>query len=752
MYFFLLVCLLNAYGSVSGFVTDASNGEPLAYTNIYLENTTLGTATNDNGYYIIHKIPLGACRIIFSYVGYESGIVDTIIEKAQNYTINIELSPSPIEVEEVTVSAERTRFERTVEVSHIIFTPREITSVPNLFEGDLIKTLQLMPGVVTMHDLSNKLYVRGGSPDENLVLLDGITVYNPSTHLGGLFSTFNPEAVGYAELYAGGFPANFGDRLSSVLSVDTKEGNSKNYTGSASVGLITSKFLFEGPIPRGSFLVAGRRTYFEALVWLYNQIRDDTVSLPYYFYDVIAKVNFNPSSENRFTVAGLSSTDVVSYLENTTGEADEQIDLDWGNRGISLRWRLVFNPKFYGEMIGAWSNFLTNLEYIDFTDTTENLNLYEDIVDYTLKCDFNYFWDENHTIDFGVDGKAMTVGYNYDITEDVFLEQEQKVNIVSAYLQNKSFLVPNILSIKAGLRGIYYSKGKRFRFDPRFGIKYLFKPNTAFNFAVGRYSQFIVTMNSQESYFSVFDFWRPVSETQELPTAYHVVAGFEQWFDEETKFTIEPYYKKYYNLLIPTIAEIFFSEPTDSLKVGDGYAAGIDFFLKKNMKNMFGWISYSLSYTKRKFEAGYYSPRYDRRHNLNIVLGFTIPQSVPLIRNGTLSARWYFATGLPYSRDIGRYRYYYWDPRSTTYEYDWTTILSAYDAFHIPPSHRLDLHLEKNMRIFGLKGSWYIDVINVYNRKNVAFYTVEYDEDRVEIDEYVLLPMPIPSFGFNLRF
>jgi hypothetical protein len=222
MYFFLLVCLFNAYGSVSGFVTDASNGEPLAYTNIYLENTTLGTATNDNGYYIIHKIPLGACRIIFSYVGYESGIVDTIIEKAQNYTINIELSPSPIEVEEVTVSAERTRFERTVEVSHIIFTPREITSVPNLFEGDLIKTLQLMPGVVTMHDLSNKLYVRGGSPDENLVLLDGITVYNPSTHLGGLFSTFKPEAVGYAELYAGGFPANFGDRLSSVLSVDTK--------------------------------------------------------------------------------------------------------------------------------------------------------------------------------------------------------------------------------------------------------------------------------------------------------------------------------------------------------------------------------------------------------------------------------------------------------------------------------------------------------------------------------------------------
>jgi hypothetical protein len=752
VYLIAFVCLLNAHGSVSGFVTDASNGEKLAYTNIYLENTSLGTAANDKGYYIIHKIPPGVYSIIFSYVGYESGIVDIIVEENQHQTINIELNPSPIEVEEVTVSAERTRFERTVEVSHIIFTPREITSVPNLFEGDLIKTLQLMPGVVTMHDLSNKLYVRGGSPDENLVLLDGITVYNPSTHLGGLFSTFNPEAVGYAELYAGGFPANFGDRLSSVLSVDTKEGNSKNYAGNVSVGLITSKFLFEGPIPSGSFLVAGRRTYFDAVVWLYNKIKNDDISLPYYFYDLIAKVNFNPSSENRITLAALSSTDVVSYLENTTGEADEQIDLDWGNRGVSLRWRLVFNPKFYGEMIGAWSNFLTRLEYVDFTDTTENLNLYEDITDYTLKCDFNYFWDENHTIDFGIDGKAMTVGYNYDITEEVFFEREQKMNIVSAYLQDKSFLVPNILSIKAGLRGVYYNKGKRFSFDPRLGVKYLFKPNTAFNLAAGKYTQFLVTMNSQESYFSVFDFWRPVSETQRIPTAYHVVAGFEQWFDEKTKFTIEPYYKKYYNLLIPTIDEIFFSEPADSLKVGDGYATGIDFFLKKAMKDVFGWVSYSLSYTKRKFEGGYYSPRYDRRHNLNIVFGFTIPQSVPLIRNGTLSLRWYFATGLPYAQDIARYRYYYWDPRFGTNQGEWTTIRSARDAFRLPLSHRLDLHLEKNMRIFGLKGAWYIDVINVYNRKNIAFYTMEYDDDRLEIKEYVLLPIPIPSFGFNLRF
>ncbi len=752
MCFIPLIILLNASGSVSGFVADASNGEKLAYTNIYLENTILGTASNDKGYYIIHKIPPGPYRIVYSYIGYEKVSREIVIEENENLTLNVELNHSAIEVEEVTVSAERTRFEQTIEVSHIMFTPREITSVPRLFEGDLIKTLQLMPGVVTMHDLSNKLHVRGGSPDENLVLLDGITIYNPSTHLGGLFSTFNPDAVGYAELYAGGFPANYGDRLSSVLSVNTKEGNSKEYAGMFSFGLVTSRLLVEGPIPKGSFLVSARRSYFDALVWLYDKIRENDIELPYYFYDFIGKVNFNPSPENRFTLAGLSSTDVLDFQEIETETPDERIGLEWGNRGISFRWRSVFTPKFYGEIVGAWSNFLTHLRYEDLSDTTENLNLHEDIIDYTAKCDFNYFWSENHTMEFGLEGKFSTIGYNWDFEEEMSLEQEHQVNLIATYIKSKIFLIPSVLSIQPGFRSIYYSKGKRLCMDPRLGIKYLFKPNTAFNFALGKYSQFIVTVNSQESYFSIFDFWRPVDETQAIPTAYHAIAGFEQWFDEKTKFTIEPYYKKYYNLLIPTEDDIYFSAPTESLQLGEGYSAGVDVFFKKTLKNVFGWISYSLSFTRRRFEGDYYSPRYDRRHNLNVVLGFTIPQYIPLLKNGTLSTRWYMATGLPYAQDYARYKYYYWDPRLGVNEYEWEVISSARDAYRLPLSHRLDLHIEKNMKVFGLNGSWYLDVINVYNRKNIAFFTIDYDQDPPEINKYSLLPVPIPSFGFNLSF
>lgn len=740
------------YGSISGFVTDASNGEKLAYANVYLENSTLGSTTNEKGYYIIHNIPPGSYNIVFSYIGYELEIMKIDARKNHNTVVNIEMKPTIIEIEEISVSAERMRFEKEVEVSHITFSPREIKSIPGLFEKDLIKTLQLMPGVVAMHDLSNKLYVRGGSPDENLVLLDGITVYNPSTHLFGLFSTFNPDAVGDAELYAGGFPAKYGDRLSSVLNVTTKEGNSKKYTGEASIGLITSKLLFEGPIPKGSFLISARRTYFDALVWAYSKIKRDTISLPYYFYDGISKINFNPSPENRFTFAALGGSDVISFEESWDGEPEEKIDLEWGNRGTSLRWRSVFSPKFYGEILGVWSNFLTHFRFEDYSNSTNNLHIYEEIIDYTLKSDFNCFLNNKHTLDFGIDSKYLKIGYNLDVVEQKIFEKTHKTNLSTGYLQDKWSFVPNILYIQAGMRTTYYGLDGRFCFDPRLGIKYHFRPNSALNLSWGKYSQFLVTINSQESYFSIFDFWRPVDSTHAIPSSYHLVAGIEQWLDDNTKFTIEPYYKKYYNLLIPGEDEMMFSSPSESLQVGNGYSTGVDFFFKKRYKKLFGWISYSLCLTKRKIGEHYYSPRYDRRHNLNIIFGFTIPKYILLFKNGTLNLHWYFATGLPYAEDIARYRYYFYDDEKNDYFFDWRTIKGPRDAHRLPSSHRLDLHLEKDMRIFGLRGSWFIDVINIYNHNNIAFYTLDHEEDPPKKKGYALLPIPIPSFGINLRF
>jgi len=754
----ILLGLTTNYGSVSGFVIDASNGERLSFANVYLKDTKLGSSTNEKGYYIIHQIPVGKYQLVFSYIGYEDVYKEIEIAEGRNLIVNVEMKPAIIEIGGINVLAERARFEKGVEVSHITFTPREIKSVPRIFESDLIKILQLMPGVVAMHDLSNKLYVRGGSPDENLVLLDGITVYNPSTHLFGLFSTFNPDAVGDAELYAGGFPVGYGDRLSSVLDITTKEGNFKKYTGETSIGLITSKLLFEGPIPNGSFLLSGRRTYFDALIWAYSQIKKDSVSLPYYFYDGIAKINFNPSSENRFTFAGMSGSDVIRFEESWDSKPEERVDLEWGNRGTSLRWRRVFGPKFYGEILGAWSNFFTHLGYKNYTDTTANLHFYEEIIDWTLKCDFDYFLNEKHTLNYGIDGKHLNIEYHLEQTEHELFSNKYDINLFNFYLQDKWVVIPPILYLQYGLRGMYYDLGHRFRIDPRLGMKYRFQPNTAFNFSMGKYSQFLVTINSQESYFSIFDFWRPVDKIHSIPTAYHAIGGIEQWLGEKTRFTIEGYYKKYYNLLIPKEYDIAFSSPSESLRVGNGYSAGIDLYIKKSFEEAFGWISYSLGFTKRKLGLAYYSPRYDRRHNLNIVFGFTVPRSIPIFKNIRLNLRWYFATGLPYAGDLGRYRYFaHYEEEEQIFTY-WLTIKGPRDAYRLPASHRLDFHLEKDIRFFGLNGSWYFDIINLYNRKNIVFYEWDYYDDwGNELDPprkvgYSLLPIPIPCFGVKLKF
>ncbi len=750
------------FGAIKGFVSDARDGEKLSYANVIIKNTIFGASTDEKGYYYISNIPAGDYVVLYSYLGYDSVEKNITIVGGKVLTLNIELNQSAIEVPELVVTAQRERFEKSVEVSHTTFTQREIKSVPGLFEADLIKTLQLMPGVVGMHDLSNKLYVRGGSPDENLVLLDGIIIYNPATHLFGLFSTFQPDAVKEAELYAGGFPAKYGDRLSAVLDVTTKEGNSKKFEGNASVGLITSKILLEGPIPNGSFLFSARRTYFDALVWSYAHIFNKKVELPYYFYDGVGKINYNFSSDNRLTLTGFGGADIISFQEGSP--PTDKIDLEWGNRGVSAKWRKVISPRLYCEILGVWSNFFTHFDYVDFYDSTQNLHLFEEIKSFNLKNDFSYILNKNHTIDFGIQGENLRVEQRWEVEEGTFGPPRQGSNLIAGYVQDKWQFIEPVLFFQPGLRLIYYDQGKRLAYNPRLGLKYRFQENSAFNIAIGKYNQFLITINSQESYFSIFDFWRPVDSTHLPPVSYHIISGIEKWFNDETNLKAEIYYKKYYNLLIPGEEDMFFSVPTENLKVGNGYATGLDIFFKRSLKNYFGWISYSLGYTRRNLENFSYCPRYDRRHNLNIVLGFVVPGSIPVFRNGKLDLRWFLGTGLPYAVEIARYKSFFYSETDSFSEYPgywWRYIKGKRDAYRLPVAHRLDMHYERDTKIFGIKANWFVDIVNVYARKNVLFYDYEYfdyntgrEYDPPKKVGYSIPPVaiPIPSFGINMYF
>jgi hypothetical protein len=482
-------------GAVSGFVRDASNGEPLAYANVYLDKTDFGAATSDKGYYYIGSVPAGTYELVASFIGFATVRRRLSIGSGQTVKANIELPAGTIEVGEVKVTADRARFEREVEVSAVRLDARRLQLVPRVGgEVDLFRTIQSLPGVVTTSDFSNRLYIRGGSPDQNLVLLDGITLYNPS-HLFGMFSPFIPEAVSNVTLLAGGFPARYGNRLSSVLDVTTKEGNAKRYTGDGSVSMLAAKAQVEGPLPRGSFLVAGRRTYLPDLLLATFDVK----GVGYYFYDLMGKVNFEPWPDSRFTLAGIGAQDVLDFWD-PDNRAALDARLRWGNRGISARWNRVFTPVLYGEVMAAWSNFHTDFR-VKF-GAPDSALMKAEIADLMTRTAMTWYAADEHTVDFGVDARCdweyMRFSYGklgFDTTNNYWP--------VGVYADEKWEVVADKLYLKPGLRLSYYSMGNRFSPEPRASVKYRPAANTAFSAAIGRFTQPAVTLNSTDAVFSI---------------------------------------------------------------------------------------------------------------------------------------------------------------------------------------------------------------------------------------------------------
>lgn len=722
------------FGAINGFVSDASNGEKLAYANIIVKGTDLGASSNDKGYYFIENVPPGKYLVIDSYMGYNESSRKITVEPGKTTQCNFELEPSLIQMEGIAVSAEREKFEKEVLISTRTLRQPELRKAPVIGEADIFRSIQLLPGVIAPSDFSGQLYVRGGGPDQNLILLDGLTVYNPF-HLGGIFSTFNVDALSNAELMAGGFPAEYGGRMSSILDITCKEGNSKRFSASSSISLISAKLLLEGPLSRGSWLVSGRRTYADQILKAFGY------NLPYYFYDGMGKVNFDLAENTRVILAGLVGEDVLNFSFTEEGEQIGHIDMRWGNRGISGRWRQVFAPKLYGEGLVAWSNFRISMKL-------EMLNsgvfMRNEIIDYTIKGDFTYFWRPNHTLDFGWDAKRLSFDIGAEIDTLKLLDYEEKANLLAFYLQDKWEVNP-LFIVQAGIRPTYYNPGSRFRWDPRIGLKYRIGANTAINFSLGYYSQFLNTVQSGEELMSIFDLWYPVGEDYLPGLATHYILGLENWFSDDLRLTVEGYYKKFMHLLELSETEESQQDPFGSFRAGSGYATGIDLMLEKTSGKLHGWLAYSLALTSRTFADETYYPRYDRRHNLKLVSGLDLPLGL------RLDLKWNFGTGFPYAGVIGRYHHIEHGFSGDSLIVYWENIDSPRDYFRYPPYHRLDLGLTKNFKLGPFNGDAFLEIINVYNRRNIFLYVWNL---RTDLPEKMAIPMfPfLPSIGMSARF
>ncbi len=725
-------------GAINGFVRDSENGESLPYVNVFLKDTQLGAVTNERGYYVIPKVPADTFTIVFSMLGYERVEKSLIVAGRKTLTENVSLKQSAIEMAAVVKTAERERLEREVKTSTTTLQSRQIVTMPGLAEPDLFRSLQMLPGVVSRNDFSSQLYVRGGSPDQNLVLLDGVTVYNPF-HLGGVFSTFNVDAIKEVEFVSGGFPAEYGGRLSSVLNISNREGNSKKLDGSGNISLLSAKTLLEGPIPRGSFLVTARRTYFDQL------FKGTDYEFPYYFYDFQGKVNLDLSQAHRVTLSGFYGDDVLDF-SFTGGEEDDfdvKMDWVWGNRTTSVNWRWIIHPQLFSEVLLTRSRFRNDLNLDITSSSTASLDIHNGITDWSAKGDFSYFGLPGHAIKFGAVRNWLDFRYQIGINNIDLFNYLSEPRITSIYGQDQ-WQVLKQLSLKTGARLDYYDLGQRWRLSPRLTVKYQLYPNLALKGSWGIYHQYLTTAVSDEQNFNFIDLWFPLTEKYQPQSASHYVAGIEWWLPYELILTTELYHKRMTNLLDLNEQGDFANEGDDFF-VGDGHARGAELLIKRSAGRLTGWFGYSYSLTKRDINHINYFPKQDRRHSLNLVANYDLG------KGWTLGALFSYGSGTPYTPVPGKYAHYEWNFHNNELGNEIYNRKGAKNSARYPSYHRMDVSIQKRWQVFGLRSRPYLQIVNVYNRKNVFFYFWNHDSNPSELAVVNMFPF-LPTMGLEFEF
>lgn len=716
--------------SIHGFVKDGTSNEPLYLVNVWIEGHPIGSSTNIKGYYVLSGLPADEVRVHYSYIGYQDTVISIRTVKGKSIRVDISLIPKALQEKEIITYGDREQNNLDIRSGQMFLTSTQIKEMPQIAEPDLFRSFQMMPGVATLSDFSAGLYIRGGSPDQNLILLDQIDVYNPN-HMFGFFSTFNSDAVKSVELLKGGFPAQFGGRLSSVMNVQNKEGNRKEFEGIARISLLSSSLTIEGPWKKGSWMLSGRRTYLDLAGKIINQ------EIPYYFYDGHGKINYDMNENNQMTLSFYLGDDNLDISSESTS-----IELGWGNRTFSANWMHLFSPKLYSNFVIAGSQFKSDTR-VAFDDV--EFGLLNKITDFSLKGNLKYAPDGKHTIDLGSEFKALTFRLNNIIVSNTY-KNEYSGYYLAGFVQDNIHITPSNI-LQTGLRLSHYTDGDYTRVEPRISYKHLFSPVFSFTATYGKYYQYLNLVHREGLSFA--DIWFPVDNTFEPGEADHFLIGFN--YDTSTNFSVEAefYYKKYHNL-----AEYReYRNPDEPLEdqtaaqnfyKGTGKSYGMDVLIRNNIKGFSGWLGYSFGWVKKKTE-GYnfgeeYYPTYDRRHT------FTLVENVRIPWNWRLSIAFKYGTGQPFTQPTAVYTVT--DPDGSQYR---LPLEGKKNFYRLPDYYRLDLGLFKTTKIRGIPIEFYVQVINVLNTENVWFRRFDTTENPVRIEDESMLPR-IPTVGMAIPF
>ncbi len=730
--------------SVNGYITDSETGETLLTANIALVEVNRGTSSNTSGYYTITNIEPGTYTLAASYIGYRRFETEITLEAGENLRIDIEMIPEGVQLDAIVVESQAEREEQK-NIGRAQVSTQLIKELPSVIEPDVFRSVQLLPGVKAASDFSSGLYVRGGSPDQTLILLDETTVYNP-THFFGFFSTFNPDAVKDVRLYKGGYPAKYGGRIGSVLTVFNKDGNRNETEGSVSLGLLASRASLEGPLGNGSWMLAFRRSTLEPVLAV---LRESVDGVPdkFYFYDVNGKISNDITENDRLSLAFYAGNDNVSV----PFQDDANINLKYGNQTISGQWRRIVNENLFSFVTVTGSRYFNEPNF-EIAGTPFERN--NEIYDFSLKADFEYLPNERHTVSAGIWAGNLLLTFRDRFDNQETFNNRISSQYLSAYLQDEWRPIDK-WRINAGLRLNTFSEGKYIRLEPRLSTEYRPTDRIRLQAAYGRYYQYLTLITNEA--FSGFDLWLTTDDG--VPPAFgdQFVLGAKTIPFSGYGFDAEVYYRTMRDLfeLDPFINDAAGLDYEELFRFGEGYAYGVELFFEKQRGPLTGFIGYTFGVTRRKFpgfnapilddptRARFFPPKYDRTHDVNITT------SLRLTDRWSTNAVFSYATGQAYTQPLGRTEIsgIPWDndPR------DIFTIGNV-NASRLPSYHRLDLAFSRTGTFFGIgEAEWQIQIINVYSRRNVWFYNFDFGENPIERQEVNLLPI-IPSLSYTVNF
>ncbi len=785
--------------TISGYIEDADTGEKLIAANVFEPEKAKGTTTNVYGFFSL-TLPKDSVYLAISYVGYETQYFRMYLDK--DVTMNFSLGVGT-DLKEVVVTAEKyERVEQKTQMSQVSVPVQQIKKLPALLgEVDVLKSLQLLPGVQSGGEGTSGLYVRGGSPDQNLILLDGVPVYNVS-HLFGFFSVFNADAIKNVTLTKGGYPARFGGRLSSVLEINMKEGNMKEFKGTGSIGLISSRLTLEGPIwkERTSFIVSARRTYLDLLARPVIAIasaqaeENEGVSFNggYYFYDVNAKINHKFSEkdrlyasvyagDDRFNIKVSEDYNYSSGGQNYDSEFSLKSGLDWGNITSALRYNHLFSNKLFSNITATYSRYnlstgieSTNRETVNgelFFDGAYAAKYISGIEDLAAKIDFDYLPNPSNHIRFGASATHHTFkpgALNFRIEEGDEFSLDTLIGSTNTTSMDYTAYVEDEITIGQSFKANIGVHASAFVVDgeaytsvqPRVGLRYLLPGDVALKASYATMTQYLHLLTN-EGIGLPTDLWLPSTARVAPEQSWQAAFGVAKTFRDKFEFSVEGYYKKMTNLISYKEGASFidFGDWQDKIEQGEGESYGAEFFLQKKKGKTTGWLGYTLSWTNRQFEningGRVYPFKYDRRHDLSAVVIHEFSDRI------SASATWVYGTGNSITLPVSKSTIYI--PSGYGIGYYPTEIErpSEKNAFRMKPYHRLDVGVDFIKQKKRYKRRFTIGAYNMYNRKNPFFiYSVDEGTFNPATGEFeqeqkfkqVSIFTIIPSFSWGFEF